>query len=217
MAKAITVKGVGKITAKPDWVVLSMTMVSLHMEYDKAMEGAEANIQSMNASLSTVGFPDDDVKTTGFNVSTNYEREKDRNGNYANVFNGYEVTHNLKLDFGFDMKRLSQALSVISSCAAHPQVNIAFTVKDSTAINEDMLRSAAENAKRTAVTLTEASGVHLGQLLAIDYNWGELDVYSHTRFGMESNCLMPMCSESINIHPDDIDVSDSATFTWELI
>lgn len=90
-------------------------------------------------------------------------------------------------------------------------------MKDSTAINEEMLRSATINAKRKAEILCEASGVKLGDLIAIDYNWGELDIYSHTRFDCCEEAMAPMMkAKAIDIDPDDIDVSDTATFVWEI-
>lgn len=170
MARTITVKGIGKAFAKPDHVVLSMTLESKHKDYDKAMEIAAAHIQYLNDTLRGIGFEKGSVKTTNFNVHTDYDRVKDRHGNYESVFRGYEVTHNLKLEFDFDMDKLSQALSAISGCLSHPQLSVAFTVKDATAINEEMLRSATANAKRKAEILCEASGVTMGDLIAIDYN-----------------------------------------------
>lgn len=38
MARTITVKGIGRVSAKPDYVVLSMTLESKHIDYDKAMD-----------------------------------------------------------------------------------------------------------------------------------------------------------------------------------
>ena len=162
-----------------------------------------------------IGFEKGSVKTTNFSVRTDYDRVKDRNGNYQSVFCGYEVTHNLKLAFDLDMGRLSQALSAIAGCLSHPQLSVAFTVKDATAINEEMLRSATANAKKKAEILCEASGVTMGDLIAIDYNWGELDIYSHTRYDCCEDA-MPLMAKSIDIDPDDIDVSDTATFVWEI-
>lgn len=34
MARTITVKGIGKVSAKPDYVVFSMTLKSKHKDYD---------------------------------------------------------------------------------------------------------------------------------------------------------------------------------------
>ena len=66
--------------------------------------------------------------------------------------------------------------------------------------------------------MCEASGVELGQLLTIDYNWGELSIVSHTDYMLEEKCMaMPVGGlADMNIEPDDIDVSDTATFVWEI-
>lgn len=105
------------------------------------------HIQHLNDTLGAVGFEKGSAKTTNFNVRTDYDRIKDRNGNYVSVFSGYKVTHNLKLSFDFDINRPSRALSAIAGYLSHPQLSIAFTVMDATAINEEMLRSATTNAR----------------------------------------------------------------------
>ncbi|MDY4511382.1 SIMPL domain-containing protein, partial [Streptococcus hyovaginalis] len=154
-----------------------------------------------------------------FNVDTDYDSYKDKQENYQRVFRGFVCRHQLKLSFDFDMKRLSQALAAIAKCLAQPELSISFTVKDATAVNEALLREATANAKRKAELLCEASGVKRGQLITIDYNWGELDIYSDTRYEMAEECLMEaasMMARSIDIDPDDIDVRDTATFVWEI-
>lgn len=216
MTRTITVKGIGKASAKPDTVVLSMNLKSLHLDYEKAMDMAADHIQHLNETLESIGFEKSSIKTTNFNVRTDYDHEKDCYGNYKSIFNGYEITHNLKLIFDFNMDRLSQALSAIAECLSHPQLSVAFTVKDATAINEEMLRSATSNAKRKAEILCEASDVLMGKLIVIDYNWSELDIYSHTRYDYSEDSMSMMVSNSIDIEPEDIDVSDTATFVWEI-
>ena len=69
--------------------------------------------------------------------------------------------------------------------------------------------------RNKAEILCKASGVTMGDLIAIDYNWGELDIYSHTRYDCCEDA-MPLMAKSIDIDPDDIDVSDTATFIWEI-
>lgn len=219
MPRTITVKGIGKVSAKPDYVVLSMSLQSKDMDYDRAMVLASQHIQHLTETICAIGFEKSDLKTTRFNVGTDYNNIKDRNGNYHKEFAGYVISHNLKLEFDFNMEKLSQALAAIAGCLSHPELSIAFTVKDTTAINEEMLRSATANAKRKAEILCKASGVELGQLLTIDYNWGELDIFSHTQYGLSDDCLYeaaPSMARSIDIEPDDIDVSDTATFVWEI-
>ena len=217
MTRTITVKGIGKVSAKSDYVVLSMSLQAHHMHYEKTMDEATEQFEQLKKSLVSVGFDKESIKTNSFDVRIDQKRVEDKNGNYKYVFNGYIVSHTLKVEFDFDSKMLSYALNAVATCLANPQLTIAFTVKDATAINEMMLRSATVNAKRKAEILCEASNVKMGQLLSIDYNWGELNIYSKTRYDMDEDC-MPMVSMSklIDIEPDDIDVSDTATFVWEI-
>ena len=216
--KTITVKGVGNVSVKPDLVVLSMSLETRNHDYETAMREAASRIDHINESLATIGFEKESVKTTDFNVRTNYESKKDRNGNYYRVFNGYVVNHRLKVSFDFDTKVLSKALGTIASCIVEPELSISFTVKEPSAVNEALLKSATINAKKKAEILCEASGAKLGELVNIDYNWGELNIYSRTSYDMEMDC-MKMCSEapySLDIEPDDIDATDTVTFVWQI-
>ena len=103
---------------------------------------------------------------------------KDRQGNYKREFVGYACSYRLKLAFDFDSKQLAKVISAIADCGAKPELSIAFTVRNPSAVSEKLLISATENARAKAEILCKASGSTLGQLLNIDYNWGELNVYS---------------------------------------
>lgn len=216
MTRTITVKGIGKVTAKPDQVVISMTLEALDKDYEKAMNRASDNLAQLSNLLCYIGFEKEDLKTTNFNVDTDYESERDSKGNYRQIFRGYLVTHDLKLSFDFDVQMLAKALTTVSKCISNPRLSIAFTVKDETAIKEEMLRSAAANARRKAEILCAGSGVQLGELLTINYNWGEINVYSRTQYDNTVQLCMRKAPKSMDINPDDIEVSDTATFVWEI-
>ena len=51
MTRTITVKGVGSATAKPDYVIISMTLDAQDMKYEKAMELAAVHLEQLKASL----------------------------------------------------------------------------------------------------------------------------------------------------------------------
>ena len=218
MTRTITIKGIGKLSLKPDQVVVSLTLKATDKNYDKAMDTAAKHLEQLREALVGIDFARDDLKTTNFNVGTGYESERDKNGNYKRIFIGYSVTHQLKLEFDFESQRLSQTLGAIAACIAEPELNVQFTVKDKNAVNAALLESACINAKAKADILARASGVTLGELLSIDYNWGELCLYSPTRYSMEDTCMMKSAAApgGIEVEPDDIDVSDSVTFVWEI-
>lgn len=218
MTRTITIKGVGKLSLKPDQVVVSLTLNATDKNYDKTMDTAAKHLEQLRGALVGIGFTKDDLKTTNFNVNTEYESERDKNGNYKRIFIGYSVTHQLKLEFDFDSQRLSQTLGAIAGCIAEPELNVQFTVKDKKSVDAALLENACVNAKAKAGILAKASGVTLGDLISIDYNWGELHLFSQTQYDMEDNCMRMASAAptSIEIEPDDVDISDSVTFVWEI-
>ena len=76
------------------------------------------------------------------------------------------------------------------------------------------------DSKIKADVLCEAAGVELGDILSVDYSWGELDIYSRPMGvdmlesyqddeGYEDDKFIDM-----DIEPDDIDITDTVTVLW---
>lgn len=214
--RTITVKGIGAVSVKPDLIVLRLSMVTSEYEYDAAMKAAAEKIDFLNKALEAAGFEKKSAKTADFRVCADYDRLNDGKGNYTSVFMGYKCRHELKIEFDFDTKRLAKALSEISKCIAKPEISIDFTVKDSSAVSGELLKAAVKNAREKAEILCAASGAKLGELLSIDYNWGELHLYSATDYDVEGKCLMMGAADDMEIEPEEINARDTATFEWEI-
>lgn len=214
--RTITVKGIGAVSVKPDLIVLRLSMITSEYEYDAAMKAAAEKIDFLNKALEAAGFEKKSAKTADFRVRADYDRLNDGKGNYTSVFMGYKCRHELKIEFDFDTKRLAKALSEISKCIAKPEISIDFTVKDSSAVSGELLKAAVKNAREKAEILCAASGAKLGELLSIDYNWGELHLYSATDYDVEGKCMMLGAADDMDIEPEEIKARDTATFAWEI-
>ena len=88
MLRTITVKGVGRVSMRPDLVVLSMKVTAKHMEYDQAMALTAQQLSQIKECIVSLGFEQETVKTTNFDVSADYDSCEDRHGNYQRVFKG---------------------------------------------------------------------------------------------------------------------------------
>lgn len=214
--RTITVKGIGAVSVKPDLIVLRLSMETAEYEYDAAMKAAAEKIDFLNKALEAAGFEKKSAKTADFRVRADYDRRNDGKGNYTSVFMGYKCRHELKIEFDFDTKRLAKALSEISKCIAKPEISIDFTVKDSSAVSGELLKAAVKNAREKAEILCAASGAKLGGLLSIDYNWGELHLYSATGYDVEDKCMLLGDADDMDIEPEEIKARDTATFEWEI-
>lgn len=219
-SRILTVNGTGKVSIKPDYTIISVSLDTKDKAYEKAVEKASVQIELLRTSLINIGFQKNDLKTTSFNVQARYESERDNKGNYKSVFAGFECIHQLKLAFDFDMQKLSCVLDALSKSLTEPRLDVNFTVKDKSSVNEEVLRNAVANAVCQAEILASASGVKLGDIISINYNRSELNMLSNARFAIADNCraAAPMAMEkSIDIEPEDIDVSDTVSITWQIL
>lgn len=216
MNRTITVKGVGKATVKPDQVVIRLCFEAKDKNYDRAMALAAQQVADLKQAFANAGFEKDVLKTTDFDIRTDYDRVRDRNDNYISVFAGYECSHQAKVMFEWKSELLAQALGAIAASMVNPTINIDFTVKNPAAVSDMILQDATQNAKQKAQILCNAAGVKLGQLIDINYNWGEIDVYAHTKYSVGDGIVASCVPCDIDIDPDDIQAGDTATFVWTI-
>ena len=68
MMRTITVRGVGNVSARPDYITISMTIESIRKDYDGAMRDASERISKLQDVAVRSGYAKEDLKTTSFNV-----------------------------------------------------------------------------------------------------------------------------------------------------
>ena len=216
MPKTITVRGEGKLTVSPDTAEITMILRSKNKDYEKSTESAEKQLASVTEALIGAGLGRDALKTDSFGINSEYESESDGKGGYHSVFTGYVCVQNAHVELPLDTGLLSSVLSAVSGSSAEPEISVRFTVKDKTAVSEAVLREVAVNARRRAEVIADASGVKLRSLLSVEYGAKTPALYSPTSFDAENRCMALGSAPKMNFNPDEITVSDSATFVWEI-
>lgn len=215
MSRTITVTGIGRATSRPDQITIPITLEARDFDYQKTMQLGAQQHEALKASLGKCEIEPEDIKTTDFRVDASYETERDKNGNYKRVFNGYTCAHQLQVQFDIDMKRLGRVLDAIAKCAAQPRCSIQFGIKDPESMMHQVLENAASNARQKAEILAAASGVKLGELITITYSWTDVTFRSET----DMLCETAACacdSMNIEIEPEDIKASENVTFVWDI-
>ncbi len=215
--RTITVKGVGTASTKPDLIVISLDISEKAPEYAVSVNGANERIEKLQKAVTAVGFAREDLKTLSFNARTNYENYRDNDGTYKQKFAGYVCEYRLKLSMDFDNKRLSETLTAITNSGANAEQSIAFTVKDPEKVSARLLKAATENAREKAEVLCAASGVTLGELVNIDYNWSDITIRSASVYSQQLRTMDAVPKAAMpEFEPEDIKSSDTATFIWEI-
>lgn len=206
--RTITVRGSAKVSAAPDWVVISFNLEAEKYDYTQCMDQLARQTESLREELVTVGLEKESLKTSHFNIDTNFDWVNQRH-----VFRGYKASHDLKVEFPFEKDYLNEVLRVLGQTQSQASFRISFQIKDTEPLRQQAIAGAVKNCRDKAQILVDAAGVTLGELIQIDYSWSEI----HIQPRMEV-CAMSVESSSpaYDITPEDVDVSDSVTVIWAI-
>lgn len=218
MERTIRVTGKGKISVKPDTVRLLITQTDLKREYGNAVEASTEKKAELNAVLGELGFDKTDLKTLYFNVSSEYQSYQAKDKSWRSRFIGYRYVHRMKLEFPADNELLGRVLYKLAHSGLDAEFSIEYTVHDPEATKNDLLGKAVADANRKAEVLSSAASVRLGDVQLIDYSWGEIEIVSKPmgRDVLYSACVSKDESYSMDIEPDDIDLTDTVTVVWTI-
>lgn len=219
MEKIIRVTGKGKLSVKPDTIRLMLTLEDTRETYADTLEQSTMQVELLKSCFEKLGFARTDLKTLNFNVDTEYESYQDKNRNWKRKFVGYKFVHSVKIEFEADNKRLGQVLYALAHAPVCPEFRINYTIKDVESAKNQLLGKAVADSKEKARVLTEAAGVKLGEIVNIDYSWGEIGFVSqpmNKNLMLEEDCCMPGGTYDIDIEADDIDVTDTVTVVWQI-
>lgn len=219
MTRTIKVTGKGKISVKPDMIRLTITQTALEPEYEKAIKESADKKEYLNNKLQELGFAKKDLKTLNYNVDTEYESYQDDDNSWKRRFTGYRYNHSMKLEFPSDNERLGKVLMILSSCPGQPEFSIHYTISDPESAKNELLAKAVEDSKNKAEVLSKAAGVSLKEIITIDYSWGEIDFVTRPVDDLALRCMEAQPAAkcmSLDIEPDDIDVTDTVTVVWSI-
>ena len=217
--RTIRVTGKGQIKVRPDTTRIIMSLEGLYKDYNETLRLSSQDTETLKDILSGFGFEKSDLKTLNFSVDTEYESYKDRDGSYKQRFTGYRYRHMLKVEFDSDNERLGKILYALANGNVRPEFRISYTVKDPEATKNMLLGKAVKDAREKASFLSEAAGIGLKDIQSIDYSWGEIDFEYRPMDGgiLAERCMAePTAAYSLDIEPDDIEVSDTVTVLWEI-
>ena len=217
MERTIRVTGTGKVSIKPDITVIPITQTKVCLLYAEALKCAADDKEDLSRALVEIGFKKEDLKTTYFDIDSKYQYYTDKDGNSESRFVGYKYTHKMKLKFKNDNKVLGHVLYAIANSSGTPEFSIEYTTSKPEKAKNLILQKAVEDSKKKAEIMAKAAGVTLGDVLLIDYSWGEVTFSNRPvrDFELDDLCLAAKPID-MDIEPDDIDGEDTVTVVWSI-
>lgn len=222
--KTIRVTGRGQVSVPPDRIRLKFSLEERKDTYREAVKASKQSVDEIRELFVKQGFDGKDLKTESFKIEAVFERETNKKKEWVRVFKGYEYSHSLKIEFDLDHELLGKILGRISRCEFHPEFKILYTVKDREAVKNTLLEYAVKDSKTKAEVLAKAANMELGEIVSIDYSWGEIELVNSTygklldsmRLNEDEADDYYCDDEPMQLEPDDITASDTVTIIWQL-
>ena len=225
--RTIQVIGSGSAKVRPDLTVMDVTLEGTEETYAAALKRSTVDTEKLKDIFESFGFARTELKTRLFHVYEKFETvddddldDDDDEPKERSV--GFTFDHEMKIEFDSDNALLSKIIFTLAKSDIRPRFNIRHTVKNREAVKKDLTGKAVADAKDKAETLAAAAGVKLVRIQSIDYTRGD--------YRMEVNPLRELCNlrkiadfdddlfggYTLDIEPEDIDISDSVTVIWEI-
>ncbi|MDF2557680.1 MAG: hypothetical protein K0R71_1508 [Bacillales bacterium] len=217
MNREIKVTGRGKISVPPDLVRIQFGIETRHPTYQRTIEQAINDFETLKNDLQNHGFKKEDFKTIRFEVRPEFESYQEGQV-WKSRFIGYVCEHIFKIEFPISSRMLSSVIDTVVRSRVRPTFQVFHTLKDTDQAKNYLIAKAVEDSRRKAEILCYASGVSLGAVNNIDYSWSEIEIRKQV-VTLNKSAMIETADKGVpmlDITADDIVLEDTVTVTWEI-
>lgn len=154
----ITVVGATSVTRVPDVVRISVGVTATKSTVKLARDAAGRSMKAVISSIKALGIDEKDIKTTGIDLSAQY--------NNSSKITGYRMSEQLQIT----VRDLDKAGDVVDTATAKgaTEVNgLSFEVADPASAMDEARAAAIAQARTSAQKMAAAAGVSLGEVVSI--------------------------------------------------
>ncbi len=211
--RLLKVTGRGTGSKKPDLISLDIDLKAKAYEYSNALNKAGLYLEDLRDCLASEGFTREDLRTRDFSVDR-LSKNIRKNGDWESIFDGYEISNKIRLEFPMDTERLGRVIYKLGLSKGRPNFSIYFGIQDPQTMEDEILRTAIEDARHRAEVIAQASGVSLVNIDSIDHSYSRMEL--KTQVNYDSAFTRSLSDSFLDIEADDISSSDDITIYWEI-
>ena len=202
----VTVTGYAQQEVAPDTAYITIGTSSTAADAQQARTQNNQVMTNVTNAIKAMGIPADNLKTTGFYMSPNYDVKG------AKVVS-YTVTNSLTVKVS-DLSLISQVIGKAGNLGANQIDNIRFTNEHSDQIKDNLIKEAVHNGQRAAQAAAAASGTQLGAVKRINIS-GTSPSYSRAYGGMNLRAVK-MEADAAPIESGTNTLSQTVNITYYL-
>ena len=151
----ITVSGTSEVRVSADTAVISLGVSARDKDVLKAQQKVNETIAAIRAALTGQGLKEENINTEFINIYAVYDYQNDREQLAA-----YNASSTLAVKVT-EMESVGSLIDAAFAAGANTLNGISFSASDTEDAKAEALKSAAEDAKKKAEILAQASGLQI--------------------------------------------------------
>lgn len=151
----ITVSGTGEVRVSADTAVISLGVSARDKDVLKAQQKVNETIAAIRTALTGQGLKEENINTEFINIYAVYDYQNDREQLAA-----YNASSTLAVKVT-EMESVGSLIDAAFAAGANTLNGISFSASDTEDAKAEALKSAAEDAKKKAEILAQASGLQI--------------------------------------------------------
>jgi uncharacterized protein YggE len=159
VSSGLSVVGEAIVKGEPD---IAYVTTGVQTRGQTARQAQDENTRKMNdvlAAIKRLGVKDEDIRTSGVNLSPNYGRQPDQ-------IEGYIATNSVTVTVQ-DVRRVGELLDATVTAGANQAGGIQFGIKDDTQLRRQALEQAVKAARVRADAIAGAAGLRITGIQAL--------------------------------------------------
>ena len=159
----ISIVGNAQLKAKPDIVVVSLTVESIKTKSATAKQEVDSRVNDLLDGLSDFDIDEENVSASNISTRPRYDYAKNGKENIS----GYSASRNLIVTFN-DIKKLSSFMDFALEVKINQITNVQFKSSKEEQLKAEVLALAVKDAKEKGESLANAFGAKLGRIYSIN-------------------------------------------------
>ncbi len=161
--QTITVYGEAEMTDEPDFVEISLGVVTENRTAEEAVKENAAEMDSVVKALNEYGFDEDEIETASYRLSTYREdrRHDEEKETYFRASNEIIVTTG-------QLEEVGKIIDLAVEAGANEVRSINFDLKHPQELKEEALKAAVAQGNTKAEAIAESAGIEIKGIKAIN-------------------------------------------------
>jgi len=157
----LTVSATGSVKVMPDVAYVNLAVSTQNKKMKTAQSDNKNLMNAVYAALKNAGLTDEDIRTTGYNISPLYDYSTNKAVLYAyQVYNSIEITVK-------DLDKIGDYIDAAAAAGANTDYSITFDLLDKNGATNQALAQAMSIARSKADALAKAGGYTIAGTLEV--------------------------------------------------